>query len=841
METMQINKTNRAYSTRKISHSTIASAKADRMEQIKDVINEGLNLITPSWPLQSSVAVNPFWFHKSKNFVNTLFELEPILHQSLLMPLEYYKDKYRSGEISHKALQSAIDHTNRKWHQHYSSIEQIEDFSQASQPPSRGILSFAEFVEAPLNYHEIAINEVSKFCAGYFDEHQSIISYPWQNESFWIGWFDAQRFDKSMYKFGIKQFRTVVDSFIGLNPEDVIREILQDIQLDEVNCQKLYMQRLIVSISGWASQFRYVEWQQSLGKKVAQKVSLLELIAVRMIYDYAIYREFLHEQDPSCERWRSKFLTLKFRSTEQHKVHVTKYIWQLAQEKTYQQWVSKNLQESAVQNEHKAKYKMVFCIDVRSELIRRKIEEVNKDIQTMGFAGFFGLAISYQKADEKDSSHRCPVLLAPQYQVHAASKMTASKQADHSSRIWKQLVYSYFRNMRKASFSSFLFVELFGILTLINIISNTFKSIVLRKNRTKLPPRFNDSHLQNRSLKISHLHGSITAVNEKVDKAESILKNLGLQSDFGELVIFCGHGAATTNNAMASTLDCGACGGHSGDINARVVSKLLNDSSVRTGLRQRGLNIPESTWFIAALHETVTDTIFILDEEDLPTRYKHEVALIKKDLQEATKKAIIERNYLLSDSLDKNAKRRSLNWAEVRPEWGLAGNACFIVAPRAKTKNTNFSGRSFLHDYNWKHDKDFKTLELIMTAPMVVTNWINLQYYGSVVAPDYYGSGNKVLHNLTNESGVIEGNGGDLRIGLSFQSIHDGSDYTHAPLRLSVFIEAPRQAIESIIKNNQVVKDLIDNEWVHLLHIDPVSGKVSNRISGGKYQELVSD
>ena len=122
-----------------------------------------------------------------------------------------------------------------------------------------------------------------------------------------------------------------------------------------------------------------------------------------------------------------------------------------------------------------------------------------------------------------------------------------------------------------------------------------------------------------------------------------------------------------------------------------------------------------------------------------------------------------------------------------------------------------------------------------MTAPMVVTNWINLQYYASTVAPNVYGAGNKVLHNLTNEVGVVEGNGGDLRVGLPIQSVHDGHRFIHDPLRLTVFIEAPQEQIENIIQKHQVVRELIENEWLHLLHIDSATLNVTRRIRTGEY------
>ena len=143
------------------------------------------------------------------------------------------------------------------------------------------------------------------------------------------------------------------------------------------------------------------------------------------------------------------------------------------------------------------------------------------------------------------------------------------------------------------------------------------------------------------------------------------------------------------------------------------------------------------------------------------------------------------------------------------------------MAPRSRTQHINLEGRSFLHNYQWQQDKTFGVLELIMTAPMIVTHWINMQYYASVTDNEIYGSGNKVLHNVVGGNlGVFEGNGGDLRIGLSMQSLHNGQQWMHQPLRLSVYIAAPKSAMEAIINKHQFVKHLIDHNWLYLFRLD---------------------
>jgi hypothetical protein len=65
------------------------------------------------------------------------------------------------------------------------------------------------------------------------------------------------------------------------------------------------------------------------------------------------------------------------------------------------------------------------------------------------------------------------------------------------------------------------------------------------------------------------------------------------------------------------------------------------------------------------------------------------------------------------------------------------------------------------------------------------------------------------------------------------QSLHDGITLRHRPLRLSVFIEAPRDGIDAVIAEHAVVSDLILNGWIHLLRIEPETAAVERRTSDG--------
>ncbi|MCB1548293.1 MAG: DUF2309 family protein, partial [Hyphomicrobiaceae bacterium] len=274
------------------------------------------------------------------------------------------------------------------------------------------------------------------------------------------------------------------------------------------------------------------------------------------------------------------------------------------------------------------------------------------------------------------------------------------------------------------------------------------------------------------------------------------------------------------NNPHAAGLDCGACGGHTGEANARVAAAVLNDVQVRAGLAARGIEIPTDCWFLGALHDTTTDEVRIFDEDEVPAALASDLAELKRALHKAAALARLERSALLGlpegENLDRAVVGRSRDWSQVRPEWGLAGNAAFIAAPRTLTRGLDLKGRAFLHSYDHTRDQGYGVLELIMTAPMVVASWINLQYYGSTVNNDAFGSGNKVLHNVVGQLGVLEGNAGDLRTGLPWQSVHDGKRLIHEPLRLNVFIAAPETAIDEVIARHSGVRDLVANGWVFL-------------------------
>ena len=251
-----------------------------------------------------------------------------------------------------------------------------------------------------------------------------------------------------------------------------------------------------------------------------------------------------------------------------------------------------------------------------------------------------------------------------------------------------------------------------------------------------------------------------------------------------------------------------------------MLAKLANISEVRQALKEvHNVIIPDNTVFIGAEHNTTTDDIVLFDAE-VPDSHKLLVQNLKSDLLKVQKTATQDR--LGNHNSISKAQKKANNWGETRPEWGLAKNAGFIVGPRDLTKNTNLDSRCFLHSYDWEMDTSGKALEGIMQGPMVVTQWINNHYYFSTVDNNIYGGGSKITHNITGKFGVVQGNGGDLKMGLPLQSLF-GSDEAmyHQPLRLSVMIQAPLTRVSEILARNTNLRTLLDNEWIYLMVMDP--------------------
>ncbi len=795
--------------------------------------------VAPLWPLKHFVAVNPFWGLADHDFAKAAEVVARTAGARMTMPRSYYLAAIEAGRITKDDIAEALERVKGAALPAEPDAVIAAARHETAMPSCLPSVADIAAVVSGKDWPGFITERVSLWAADQFDEGQASWPSAGQTQPPYIHWRETAMVDRTPEFAGMGNMRAAVAK-LPEEADGLIVTAMKRLGLDDDSMEP-YLHRLLMTVGGWAAYARYKLWDAELYGR--EDEVLRQFLAVRLAYELILFERFQSHADFAA-RWAEAYPV----GPVEGQTLAIDAVLQTAYDVAWQRELVAKLNGGAqTSSDARKQVQAAFCIDVRSEVFRRSLESVAPEVETIGFAGFFGFAIEYIPIGKYEGGAQCPVLLTPQFTVRETVRdATPDEEIEilglrrlrrRASKAWK--------SFKLAAVSSFAFVETVGIGYLVKLVSDG-----LHLSRTVTHPASDglDASVEKRLMPEIETRAMADretgfTPEQRLDMAEGVLKAMSMTSDFARIVLLAGHGATVVNNPHASGLDCGACGGHTGEANARVAAAILNDPAVRKGLVERGIKVPEDTIFIGALHDTTTDEVQLFDLETVPESHADDLARLKDWLDRAGHLARAERSALLNiDSgrdVDAQVIARSQDWAQVRPEWGLAGCAAFIAAPRSRTAGRDLGGRSFLHNYDWRQDEGFGTLELIMTAPMVVASWISLQYYGSTVDNRVFGCGNKVLHNVVGTLGVLEGNGGDLRTGLPWQSVHDGERLIHEPLRLSVVIEAPREAMNAIIEKHEVVRNLVDNGWLYLFAIDD-SGKIAWRYAGGGEWEPVA-
>jgi uncharacterized protein YbcC (UPF0753/DUF2309 family) len=783
--------------------TTVAAVDTDADTVWADVVRV-CNRIPPLWDLPNYVAVNPFLGFTSKPIVEAAQTIGDGLDAQVLPGLEFYRQRWKEGSFNRAILAGAA---TRLGQDAETLAGYLNGVYELPRRPARPMLTFAERHDQDYgtDWNDLLGRSVARWCSVYISEGGTYWGLPLAGRSLYDSWLEATRVDRSLEIAGLRGWRHWAMQLPGRSDEALTTILARLPVPPHERCAYLY--RLLAGLYGWASYFRRSSWES----KSDEPGAVADLLAIRLCADAAVAelaRPITSLPPPA-----------PVREVEDESVRL---VFQEALEDGFvHRLLSKLSAPSPARSHSRPALQAVFCIDVRSEPLRRHLEAQAADIETLGFAGFFGVALDWHA--EGGHSARCPVLLKPGVRLRSTSAPASA------------LLRQTFKHVQTAPAASFSFVETVGLAYAGRLAGDALNAAPLAP-----PPDGRGPFTL-----VPDDHGSGLALSAQLDLAAGILKNMGLGRPHARLVLLCGHEGQSANNPHAAGLDCGACGGHGGAINARVAAALLNDPAVREGLARRGWDVPADTHFLPAVHNTSTDVVSLFDMEQLPSSHEPDLARLRNWLGQASAEVRRERAAALGlDSrrpglLERMLRRRACDWSEVRPEWGLARNAAFIAARRVRSRAANLEGRTFLHEYDASADPDCSILTLILSAPMVVASWINLQYFASTVDNRAFGSGSKALHNRVGDAGVVLGNGGDLRTGLATQSVHasDGSWY-HEPLRLQVVVEARPAKIETVLAAQPGVRELVDNGWVRLFALDPDSTTTHQRVSGAGWQRV---
>ncbi len=774
--------------------------------------------IPPVWPLASSVAVNPYLGQAGRSLAETAALLERVAGAPTMMPRAWYAERLRSGEVLDADLAAALAAAPQEGRP--VSLAALKSALTRPAEHAAALPTIADLAArvSGIDWPGVIAERFGAWAGAYFDEGQALWAAP-RKKGGYAEWRAVATHDLTPEIAGLAGFA----AFVADAPDTAMSTMASAsarIGLDPL-AMPTYFHSLLITLGGWAQVARYKRWQAELGS--GNDDTITDFLCIRLLWEQALFVQY---ESRITGAWQET-LEAHSRPLMPGKDHAIDAILQEACERAAQRALSAKLGaggQTGARAVHPAPIALqaAFCIDVRSEVFRRALESVDPSIQTLGFAGFFGLTAAHRRFASDVAELRLPVLLNPG--VNSRSGNAAHAEADRAVRHRSRATRAWGR-FKLAAVSSFAFVEATGPAYILKLVRDALGLAGHHAPDEPAPvfePALDDA--------------------ARIAAATSILRAMSLTQHFAPLVLLVGHGANVVNNPHASGLHCGACGGYSGEVNARLLAGLLNDPVVRAGLANAGIVIPQTTLFVGALHDTTTDAVTLYDNDHSAASHQAESAQARVWLEAAGMLTRGERALRLPRARGAGGvAQRSRDWSETRAEWALAGCNAFIAAPRPRTAGLSLQGRAFLHDYDWHQDTGFGVLELIMTAPVVVASWISLQYYGSSVAPALFGGGNKLLHNVIGGIGVVEGNGGALRAGLPWQSVHDGHAFAHEPLRLTVCIEAPRAAMSEILARHPGVRALFDNRWLHLFALDETGAMAWRYIGDCAWEDVVRE
>ncbi len=520
-------------------------------------------------------------------------------------------------------------------------------------------------------------------------------------------------------------------------------------------------------------------------------------------------------------------------------------VWHLAYERQHERLILAPLQTHRAtinpmrDSSNRPAAQVLFCIDEREESMRRALEEFAPNVETLGAAGFFGVAMNYRGLDDAHAVALCPVVVTPQ---HAIVEKPAADHADlHERRqqrrqVWATLTHNSWVGSRTLV-RGMLSTAVLGLISLFPLITRVLAPLRAGQLYRWLGERF----LPDPRTEVTLMRQDATGhdlteglmlgftVQEKAERVAGLLRAAGVIEKHARIFVVLGHGSTSLNNPHESAHDCGACGGRRGGPNARLFAAMANHSQVRETMRSLGVVIPDDTWFVGGYHDTCNDDVIYFDEADIPATHAADFAFIRQALDAARAGNALERSRRFEAAYRdetpaaalRHVQERADHLAEPRPEYGHATNAVAIVGRRSLTRGLFLDRRAFLISYDATIDAEDQSLAALLGAAGPVCAGINLEYYFSFVDNERYGCGTKLPHNVTGLVGVMNGHASDLRTGLPWQMVE-----VHEPVRLLLICETSPERFLNAAWPNAGLRELVENRWIRVVTCDPVDGKL---------------
>ena len=772
--------------------------------------------------LKDFIHHNTLHSFQSETFFDGIRRASATFGYKVSLSISEYRDLYSRGRISDEAIQSVLKEYESLNAEHILEKMLFGSFNSAP-PPRIGQLRSNWKKAYQIDLDSLVHPVLFRLLCSFLDQGISIWNFPLSHLSFLHAIRELEKLSKTSF------FRTAEARSLLLNEAVQIEQLLELIVGDpELYEQYIFDQQF--THPGWSGMISVIEDQpETLLDR--RNISLKDLICLELILELdALW--YMHGN-----AWKPIASVLArqpeglFSDTAESELNKILEYWQRSFERTYHDQVLRGIQEVIPLRRDTGACTMqaLFCIDDRECSFRRYIEEVDPNSQTFGTPGFFGVEFYFQPQGGKFFTKLCPAPVTPKYLI----------REEHAT--LKRMPELHFKKNTHGLFRAWLITQTLGFWTAVKLFLNIFRPTMSPATATSFRHMDKNADLTIEcKIPGETLNGLQVGFTkpEMVTRLDALLKSIGLVKDFAPIVYVVGHGSSSVNNPHYAAYDCGACSGRAGSVNSRVICHMANDVDVRSMLREKGIDIPDSTVFVGGLHDTTRDEIIFFDEHKLQEHYRklHKAnelifnkALDLNACERSRRFASIDTSES-SGEIHKRILIRSVSLFEPRPELNHATNALCIVGRRSLTEGLFLDRRSFMNSYDYSIDPDGNYLFNILKAAAPVCGGINLEYYFSRVDNQKLGAGTKLPHNVMGLFGVANGIDGDLRPGLPSQMIE-----VHDPVRLMIIVEHFPEVILKTIQRSAETYEWFQNEWVLLVSVNPESKDILNFRNGSFY------
>ncbi|MFO0594368.1 MAG: putative inorganic carbon transporter subunit DabA [Myxococcaceae bacterium] len=574
--------------------------------------------------------------------------------------------------------------------------------------------------------------------------------------------------------------------------------------------QRAWCAEVLFALKGWSGMVNRLEQEPGIAPVAAPRPSLTDWLAVLLVACHYLDGAFGLKHAPGPAPGTEGLGRLRRFHEAYERTFATDFLGHLER---HGREARPPVSSPAVQ--------VMGCMDDRGESLRRALE-ADANVETIGTVGFFGVDMAFAAVGRSRPTRQSPPTINPSRVVReeaiGASAETLDRERElESTRQGVALTLWY----QVTAFGRALLLSLtLGLMSFFPLILRSllpgptarFQAWI----RRIATPRFATR------LALSSAEGGYSD-EEQAQIVCSLLRSAGV-SRFAPLFVVLGHGSTSTNNPFRQAYGCGACSGNSGASNARAFVTMANSPLVRRLVKERGLDIPEETVFVAAHHDTALDEFELLDTEGRHPTPAQRAQLLKIFRRACEADAVERARRFDSAPASRGAvlahvRERAHDLAEPRPEYGHNRVALCIVGRRALTRGLFLDRRAFLVSYDPTTDPDGQRLADAVVGSVPVAVNIAMDYYFSRVDPHHYGAGSKLPLNIVSLLGVITGSKSDLRLGLARQMVE-----LHEPMRPLVLIEAAREHLDAVIEGDGRLRDLVRHDWARLGRIDPATG-----------------